>query len=205
MKIRFFYFSWHQNFFQALGTKIFLFFFLFSLNKLIYNIIIMSNLEIITVGNGNNKYFGNFTAKERNIILKNCTGKILNLFSRKSKIGHTRIDFEFGNCTMDVFDYLNYITLLKNYFETIIIDAPYNQKFGNKYQKIGNTPKQFIIFANTRQTTILWNKIIELNPKIIILKSWNYYIPKGYQLKKGYLCYPGGYRKSTLLLIMSKI
>ena len=161
-------------------------------------------MEIINVGNGNKFYPGNFTNKENKIIKENCTGKILHLFSGKSKIGNIRIDFEYGNCTMNVFDWLNNISEFINYFDTIIIDAPYNQKFANKYQKIGNTPKQFIIFANTKQTTILWNKIIELNPKIIILKSWNYYIPKGYYLKKGYLCYPGGYRKSTILEILKK-
>jgi len=164
-----------------------------------------NKIEIITVGNGNSEYFGNFTKKENNIILKNCTGKILNLFSGKSKIGNIRIDFEYGNCTMNVFDWLDNISEFIDYFDTIIVDAPYNKKFGNKYQKIGNTPKQFIIFANTKQTTLLWNKIIELNPKRIILKSWNYYIPKGYILEKGYLCYAGGYRKSTLLLILHKI
>ena len=167
--------------------------------------LVNQRLEIITVGNGSNEYFGNFTKKENKIILENSTGKILNLFSGKSKIGHVRVDFEYGNCTMDVFDYLNNIIEMTNYFDTIIIDAPYNKKFGNKYQKIGNTPKQFIIFADTKKTIILWDKIIELNPKIIILKSWNYYIPKGYILEKGYLCYAGGYRKSTLLLILHKI
>ena len=42
-------------------------------------------------------------------------------------------------------------------------------------------------------------------PEIIILKSWNYYLPKGYNLKKVYLCYPGGYRKSTILLILKRV
>ena len=169
----------------------------------------MKNLEIINVGNGNNKYPGNFTNKENKIIIENCSlkGKTLHLFSGKSIIGDVRVDFEYGNCTMDVFNYLNNINSVKECnFKTVIIDAPYNQKFGNKYQELGNTPKQFIIFANTSQTTILWNKIREINPEIIILKSWNYYILQGYFLKKGYLCYPGGFRKSTLLLILkSKI
>jgi len=167
----------------------------------------MKNLEIIPVGNGSNKYPGNFTKKENKIIIENCSlkGNVLHLFSGKSKIGNVRVDFEFGNCTIDVFNYLNNINSVKDCnFKTVIIDAPYNQKFANKYKKLGNTSKQFIIFANTLQTTILWNKIREINPDIIILKSWNYYIPKGYNLKKGYLCYPGGYRKSTILLIMKK-
>ena len=165
-----------------------------------------NKIDIINVGNGSNEYFGNFTKKENKIILENCTGKILNLFSGKSKIGNIRIDFKFGNYNIDVFDYLNDINeIRKHNFKTVIIDASYNQKFGNKYQQFGNTPKQFIIFANTKDTTKLFNIITKkIKPNIIILKSWNYYIPKGYFLKKGYLCYAGGFRKSTLLLILMK-
>ena len=40
--------------------------------------------------------------------------------------------------------------------KTVIIDAPYNQKFADTYKKLGNTPKQFIIFANTEKTTLLF-------------------------------------------------
>ena len=165
-------------------------------------------LELIKVSNGTKEYPGNFTKREIEIIKENIKGLTLHLFSGKSDIGNLRIDFNYSNecnCTMNVFDYLNDTNNLIDKFETIIIDAPYNQKFGDKYQKIGDTPKQFIIFANTKDTTILFNKVIEFNPEIIILKSWNYYMVKGYYLKKGYICYPGGYRKSTLLIIMEKI
>ena len=156
------------------------------------------NLEIINVGNGNKNYPGNFTKKEITIIKKWCTGKILNLFSGKSEIGNVRIDFTYGNIIGNVFDILNEYDFYD--FDTVIIDAPYNQKFGNKYQKIGNTPKQFIIFASTKLTTELFNLIKNnINPDIIIIKSWNYYIPKDYYLEKGYLCYPGVFRKSTIL------
>ena len=160
-------------------------------------------MEVITVSNGNNEYPGNFTKKEISIIKKYSTGTILNLFSGKSSIGNVRVDFKFGNCTMDVFDYLN--NFKYHHFNTVIVDAPYNLKFANKYQKIGNTPKQFIIFANTTDTTHLFNLISKkIKPDIIILKSWNYYVPKDYKLVKGFLCYPGGYRKSTILLILER-
>ena len=158
------------------------------------------SLEIITVGNGTKEYFGNFTKKEIEIINLWKLGYVLHLFSGKSNIGDIRVDFEYGNIKMDVFEYLE---SEQRSFDTCIIDAPYNKKFGDKYQKIGNTPKQFIIFANTRDTTKLWNHVInEIKPTTIILKSWNYYIPKGYKLAKGFLCYAGGYRKSTILEIL---
>ena len=164
------------------------------------------NLKIITVGNGAKGYPGNFTKEENDIIYCNYIGKILHLFSGRSDIGDFRIDFFCKEAThkMDVFDFL------KNYhindFETVIIDAPYNQKFANKYQKIGSTPKQFVIFANVKKTTELFRLIIEkINPQIIILKSWNYYVPKGYKLKEGYLCYAGGFRKPTILEVLSII
>ena len=167
------------------------------------------NLKIINVGNGTKDYPGNFTKKELKIIKYNSKGRIINLFSGNSKFGICRIDFSNINATknIDVFLWLDSLSNgFKNYFQqTVIIDAPYNQKFADKYQKIGNTKKQFIIFANTRDTTKLFELIKEkIDPIIIIIKSWNYYIPKGYQLKEGYLCYPGGYRKSTLLLILER-
>ena len=156
------------------------------------------NLEVITVGNGTKEYPGNFTKKENNRIRRHCRGKILHLFSGKSKIGDVLIDYRYG---IDVFEYL------KNprYYGTVIIDDPYNQRYADKYQKLGNTPEQFIIFAQGEKTTELFDRVREINPKIIIMKSWNYYIVEGYRLKKGYLCYAGGYRKSTLLLIMKRI
>ncbi len=161
------------------------------------------NIEIIKVGNGNSKYPGNFTKKEITIIKKWSISKVLNLFSGKSEIGNIRIDFTYGNIKGNVFDILKNTKFYD--FKTVIIDAPYNQKFANKYQKLGNTQKQFIIFASTKLTTELFKLIKNnINPLIIILKSWNYYIPKGYVLEKGYLCYPGGYRKSTILEILKK-
>jgi hypothetical protein len=169
-----------------------------------------NTLEIITVGNGNKEYYGNFTKKENQIIKSNLFGKTLHLFSGKSKIGNVRVDYKYGNIRSDVFEYLEllipeYLKLHNEQFGTVLIDAPYNQKFADKYQKIGNTPEQFIIFANSRDTTRLFKLINEkIKPKRIILKSWNYYVPNNYYLKKGYLCYAGGYRKPTLLLILDK-
>ncbi|MFW9872427.1 MAG: hypothetical protein ACFFG0_04935 [Candidatus Thorarchaeota archaeon] len=158
-------------------------------------------IQIITVGNGSNDYPGNFTPKEIRIIKKECRGKILHLFCGKSNIGDIRVDFTFGNIKKDVFEFLKEN---KEYFNTIIIDAPYNQKFADKYQKIGNTPKQFIIFAETERTTELFKYIDRISPEIIILKSWNYFCLKRYEIDKCYLCYPGGYRKSTFLIIMKR-
>ena len=135
--------------------------------------------------------------------------RITNLFSGSSDIGLNRVDYSNpnANCNTDVFKWLEYLSNgYKNYYkQTVIIDAPYNKKFADKYQMLGNTPKQFIIFANAIDTTKLFNLISEkINPNIIILKSWNYYIPKGYKLKKGFLCYAGGFRKPTILLILER-
>ena len=169
---------------------------------------ITENVKIINVDNGNNNYPGNFANKEISIINENLIPNTLHLFSGKSDIGNIRVDFSYSNecnCTMDVFDYLNDMINIKDCnFNTIIIDAPYNQKFADKYQKLGSTPEQFIIFANAKKTTQLFNSVIEINPKRIILKSWNYYIVKGYKLKDCYICYAGGYRKPTFLIIMDK-
>ena len=160
-------------------------------------------IELIKVGNGNNEYPGNFTKKEKQIINHNKKGATLHLFSGKSTIGDVRVDFNYG-IKKDVFDFLKSDLKLYN-FKTIIIDAPYNQRFADKYQKLGNTPKQFIIFANAKKTTELFNHIIKISPEIIILKSWNYYCLNGYKIKKCYICYPGGYRKSTFLIIMRRL
>lgn len=158
-------------------------------------------MKVITVSNGDSSYPGNFTSEELKIIKYNSKGRVLNLFSGKCRFGNIRVDFAFGNVKRDVFGFLQDN---KEYFDTIIIDAPYNKSFGYKYQELGKTPMQFIIFANTRKTTILFNKIKEMKPRIIILKSWNYYCVEGYYIDKSFLCYPGGYRKSTILLIMRK-
>lgn len=164
------------------------------------------NLEVITVSNGSKDYFDDFTPEEIKIIKENVWGNILHLFSGSSKIGDVRIDFSHKNANRweDVFTYLEEFSFLQT-FHTVIIDAPYNQKYADKYQKAGKTPKQFIIFANTRDTTRLFNLIEEnIKPLYIILKSWNFYIPRGYNLKKGYLCYAGGYRKPTILEILRR-
>ena len=164
----------------------------------------MAKIEIINVGNGSNQYPGDFTKEENQIILRNCKGKVLHLFSGSSEIGDLRIDFTHKNAThkWDVFEFLEYNNLQD--FNTIIIDAPYNKRFADKYQKIGNTPKQFIIFADTKRTTKLFYYINIINPEIIILKSWNYYCLKRYKIKSCYICYSGGFRKSTFLIIMKR-
>ncbi len=164
-----------------------------------------NNLKVVTVGRSDNIYPGNFTSNEIKIILQYATGHVINLFSGKSIIGDLRIDFACKEATnnWDVFDFLENSNLID--FDTVILDAPYNKIFADKYQKLGNTPKQFIIFANAKKTTRLFQLIRDkINPKIIIMKSWNYYIPFGYYLLKGFLCYTGGFRKSTLLLIFRK-
>jgi len=169
----------------------------------------MTELELITVSNGTNNYPGNFTNKELKIIKYNSKGKVLHLFSGKSKFGDVRVDYACKEAThnQDVFKFLKNNKVLKinkEFFNTIIIDAPYNQKFANKYQKLNNTPEQFIIFADAKKTTLLWDEIMKINPEIIILKSFNYYCLKRYNLGKGYVCYAGGYRKPTFLLVEIK-
>ena len=158
-------------------------------------------MKVIKVGNGTDIYPGNFTKKEIHIIKQNIKGRCLHLFSGKSDIGDIRVDYAFGNIKSDVFLFLEYN---KSYFSTIIIDAPYNKRFAEKYQKLGKTPEQFIIFANAKETTRLFNLIDKLDPEIIILKSWNYYQMKRYENIKSYLLYSGGYRKSPILLIMKR-
>ena len=159
-------------------------------------------MKFINVSNGDSKYPGNFTKEEITIIKNNIVGKTLHLFSGKSDIGEVRIDYKYGNLRVDVFDYLK--SVIPRVFKTIIIDAPYNQRFADIYQEIGNTPEQFIIFANAKKTTELFNLIDKIDPDLIILKSWNYYCLPRYEIMKSYLCYPGGFRKSTILLIMRR-
>ena len=162
---------------------------------------VIAKMKLITVSNGNSDYPGNFTKEEIKIIKRNIIGKCLHLFSGKSDIGNIRVDYKYGNVKSDVFLFLGYN---QTHFDTIIIDAPYNHKFACKYQELGTTPEQFIIFANTQKTTKLFNIIDKLDPEIIILKSWNYYCLNRYEIKESYLCYPGGFRKSTILLIMKR-
>lgn len=162
------------------------------------------NLQIIKVGNGSKEYAGNFTKREKEIITEEIFGISCNLFSGKSNIGDIRVDFKQPEATinMDVFEYLENCN---DKIETFIIDPPYNKRFADKYQKIGNTGKQFIIFANAKGTTKLFDLVRNLNPKRIIIKSWNYFVPKGYKDGGSYLCYAGGYRKPTILMITEKI
>ena len=172
-------------------------------------------MEVITVSNGSNKYPGDFTNKEIEIITKYAKGRIINLFSGSSTIGNFRIDFSHPNATEndDVFNWLEGLDGgFKIYYQqSVIIDAPYNKRFGDKYnalnqfQTLNNSLEQFIIFANSKKTTLLFDLIRnKIDPNIIILKSWNYYVLPGYTLKKGYICYAGGYRKATFLLILEK-
>ena len=158
-------------------------------------------MRLITVSNGNSEYPGNFTKEEIIIINKNILGNCLHLFSGKSDIGDIRVDYKHGNVKSDVFLFLGYN---QTHFDTILIDAPYNHKFASKYQELGTTPKQFIIFADAKKTTELFDIIDKSDPEVIILKSWNYYCLPRYEIKESYLCYPGGYRKSTILLIMKR-
>jgi hypothetical protein len=161
-------------------------------------------MEIIKVSNGNNKFPRNFTLEERHIIQSNLKGKVLHLFSGKSIIGDVRIDLAQPEAThnINVFDFLNSNT---EYFDTVILDPPYNQKFADKYDKLsGNKGNQLIIFASVEKTSELFKMITAMKPKYIIIKSWNYYVPKGYVDAGSYLCYAGGYRKSTILMICKK-
>ena len=158
-------------------------------------------LQLINVGNGTTIYPGNFTREEITIIQKNLKSLTLHLFSGKSEIGDIRVDYTYGTHKQDVFEFLKTYQGNPN---TILLDPPYNQKFADKYQELGNTPKQFIIFADTEKTTLLFNLINALDSEIIILKSWNYYCLKRYTIDQCYICYPGGYRKSTFLIIMKR-
>lgn len=162
-------------------------------------------LEIITANNCA-EYPGAFMKKEVEIIEKSAGGRILHLFSGASKIGHVRVDLFNENAThrMDVFEYLTENT---EKFDTVILDPPYNERFAVKYQKLGKQSsigKQFVIFADTKKTTALFDAILKLTPQTIIMKSWQFYILKGYELRAGYVVYYGGYRKPTFLLIMKK-
>ena len=75
----------------------------------------IQSIDILKVGNGTKDYPGNFTKKEVNIINSFSTGKIINIFSGKSKIGDLRLDFSCKEATnnCDVFEYLEYNDLNK--------------------------------------------------------------------------------------------
>lgn len=162
-------------------------------------------LIVHSVGNGSPRYPGNFTLREIQIITyftkKNHT---LHLFSGKSSIGNVRIDYSCKEATTkaDVFKWLKNNT---QQFKVVVLDPPYNTKFGKKYKEIGNTPEQFIVFDQSQKTTELFFHISRyIKPQFIILKSWNYYIPKGYRDIGSYCGYAGAYRKPTFLMITKK-
>jgi len=102
-----------------------------------------AELELIKVDNGNNTYPGSFTKKEIEIIENNIFGYCVHLFSGKSKIGNVRVDFDCPEATLndDVFAFLE----RNNYgnVDTVILDPPYNEKFGLKYQKLIKEESEF--------------------------------------------------------------
>ncbi|MFW6025478.1 MAG: hypothetical protein ACOCRX_03980 [Candidatus Woesearchaeota archaeon] len=77
---------------------------------------------------------------------KNCEGKVLNLFSGKTKlnVNEYRVDINPENSpdvVMDAFDFVNFTNMT---FDTIILNPPYNirksrEKYNGKY--IGNLTK----------------------------------------------------------------
>ena len=164
-------------------------------------------IELLKVSNGTDDYPGNFTKEEKTIIQRYIKGNILHLFSGKSKIGHIRVDYSCNEAThkTDVFGFLNSVLCAsKETFDTVILDPPYNKRFADEYQALGNTFEQFIIFANSEKTTLLFNLLEKLKPTRIIIKSWNYYVPRNYRRFKCFVCYAGGYRKPTFLMICER-
>lgn len=166
----------------------------------------MSDIEIVKVDNGSRNYPGSFSNFETKTIKEYIEGNVLHLFSGSSLIGNVRVDFSHENATHheDAFEFL---IKNKEHFDTAIIDAPYNQKFAQEYAKISgvDSSKQFIIFADSKKTTELFKLINQKGIKRIIIKSWNYYVPKNYVIKKCFICYAGGYRKPTFLMILDRI
>lgn len=172
----------------------------------------IGTMKIITVGNsGAEDYPGNFTKEEDELIKANMIGKVLHLFSGRSLIGDIRVDFSQEEATIksDVFEYLR--THQNEQVDTIVLDPPYNDRFADKYDKANKSgnkhqQKQFVIFANSRETTELFQLMAGLKPKRIIMKSWQYYnfSTYGYTDIGSYICYAGGYRKPTFLMICEK-
>ena len=163
------------------------------------------DLEFSNVDNGG-KYPGSFTKKEYSWLSQFSKGKILHLFSGSSQLGDIRVDLANLAATINA-DVFKYLSQPLDHFDTVILDPPYNQKFAEKYAKLSGTDwrKQFIIFAQTEKTTTLFNRLIELSPQRIILKSWNWYVVKGYYPFKAFVCYAGGYRKPTFFMVMEKL
>ncbi len=164
-------------------------------------------LELVTVGRGETNYPGSFTKFDKRTIFAWAYGYTLHLFSGSSDIGKCRVDWHCKEATLnvDVFEFLEGIIDKPNFISTIILDPPYNESYAKKYSIIGHRKYyQFIMYTHAEITSHLFNMLRELAPNRIILKSWQYYIPKDYHLVKGYVCYPGGYKKSTFLLIMDR-
>lgn len=167
----------------------------------------MIHLKLINVDNGDSSYPGSFAKKEIEII-KHWVNpdKTLHLFSGNSDIGKERVDFANENATVkcDVFDFLRGNVEKYDY---VILDPPYNDKFADKYnKKSGVEYNQFVVFADSKKTSMLFDLICKkVDPKCIIMKSWYYYILNGYEFNDGYICYAGGFRKPTFLLKMVKV
>jgi adenine-specific DNA methylase len=162
-------------------------------------------VEFARVDNGGH-YPGSFTKKEYDWIHQFSTGKVLHLFSGSSLFGDCRVDLSHENATKnaDVFEFLEQNSI---YYDTILLDPPYNSRFAQRYAILSKSDvsRQFIIFAQAEKTTTFFNHLIRLAPKRIIMKSWNWYVVKGYKVVNSILCYAGGYRKPTLFMVLEKI
>jgi hypothetical protein len=162
------------------------------------------DVEFARVDNGG-KYPGSFTKKEYDWLKTYALGSVLHLFSGSSVFGDVRVDLANPNAThqQDVFEFLRTNT---RPFDSVVLDPPYNAKFAERYAALfnGKAAHQFIIFAQCQKTTDLWTLLHHLSPRRILLKSWNWYIVKGYHMFRCFVCYAGGYRKPTFFLIMDR-
>ena len=84
-------------------------------------------------------------------------------------------------------------------YDSIIIDPPYNERYMKIYAKNQEQKSDFVIFADTRRTTLLFDWIRKIKPQQIIMKSFQFYRFAGYNVK-GFITYAGGYRKPIFLL-----
>lgn len=167
----------------------------------------MVKLEVITVDNGSSEYPGSFAKKEQEIIRVYMKEPCLHLFSGRSRIGSVRVDLSCDEAThkQDVFEYLEGC---KEKFATVLLDPPYNDKFADKYEKLnikGDKGKQFVVFADSGRISRLFDLIVGLDPEIIIMKSWYYYVFRGYDILTGFVCYAGGYRRPCFLLVEKRM
>lgn len=161
-------------------------------------------MAFANVDNGG-KYPGSFTKKETDWITKYSIGKILHLFSGSSTFGDVRVDLANPHATINT-DVFTFLKENQTPYNTVIADPPYNFRFAEKYAKLANSDvaKQFVIFAQAQKTTEFFNALIQLKPDRIILKSWNWYVVKGYTVLYSVLCYAGGYRKPTIFLVLER-